>query len=183
MSTPQETPAGRHRAGQDAPQAGNGRSGVPLVRLVNAGKRYGAVIALHDINMEVSAGEVTCVLGDNGAGKSTLIKCLTGAEIPDEGEILLDGKPVTFKRPQDARGAGIETVYQNLAVSPALDVASNLYLGREKRKKGVLGSVFRMLDTAGMGRYTTTHEQFEAVLKSDMDKFGKIIKAANVKLD
>ena len=76
------------------------------------------------------------IIGDNGAGKSTLIKCLTGAEIPDAGEIFLDGQPVHFKRPQDARAAGIETVYQNLAVSPALDVAANLFLGREERKRG-----------------------------------------------
>ena len=90
------------------------------------------------------------IIGDNGAGKSTLIKCLTGAEIPDEGEIFLDEKPVHFKRPQDAHAAGIETVYQNLAVSPALDVAANLFLGREVRKKGILGSVFRVVDQKGM---------------------------------
>jgi len=93
---------------------------------------------------------VLAIIGDNGAGKSTLIKCLTGAEIPDEGEIFLDEKPVHFKRPQDAHAAGIETVYQNLAVSPALDVAANLFLGREVRKKGILGSVFRVVDQKGM---------------------------------
>ena len=86
------------------------------------------------MSLELYPGEVLAIIGDNGAGKSTLIKCLTGAEIPDEGEIFLDGKPVHFKRPQDARAAGIETVYQNLAVSPALDVAANLFLGREERK-------------------------------------------------
>ena len=113
-------------------------------------KTYGRVVGLDGVSLQLMAGEVLAIIGDNGAGKSTLIKCLTGAEVPDEGEILLEGKPVSFKRPQDARNAGIETVYQNLAVSPALDVASNLYLGREERRAGVLGSVFRMLDTKGM---------------------------------
>jgi fructose transport system ATP-binding protein len=113
-------------------------------------KTYGRVVGLDGVSLQLMAGEVLAIIGDNGAGKSTLIKCLTGAEVPDEGEILLEGKPVSFKRPQDARHAGIETVYQNLAVSPALDVASNLYLGREERRSGVLGSVFRMLDTKGM---------------------------------
>ena len=96
------------------------------------------------------------IIGDNGAGKSTLIKCLTGARMPDAGEILLDGQPVHFKRPQDARDAGIETVYQTLAVAPALDVASNLYLGRERAAPGVLGSVLRMLDTKGMRERAAT---------------------------
>jgi fructose transport system ATP-binding protein len=113
-------------------------------------KTYGRVVGLDGVSLQLMAGEVLAIIGDNGAGKSTLIKCLTGAEVPDEGEILLEGKPVSFRRPQDARHAGIETVYQNLAVSPALDVASNLYLGREERRSGVLGSVFRMLDTKGM---------------------------------
>ena len=90
------------------------------------------------------------IIGDNGAGKSTLVKALTGAIIPDTGDVFLDGKKVEFKRPQDAREAGIETVYQTLAVSPALDVASNLYLAREERRPGMLGSVFRMLDKKGM---------------------------------
>jgi fructose transport system ATP-binding protein len=113
-------------------------------------KTYGRVVGLDGVSLTLNAGEVLAIIGDNGAGKSTLIKCLTGAEVPDEGEILLEGRPVSFKRPQDARHAGIETVYQNLAVSPALDVASNLYLGREERRPGVLGTVFRVLDTKGM---------------------------------
>lgn len=122
----------------------------PVLQAKRLVKTYGRVVGLDGVSLELYPGEVLAIIGDNGAGKSTLVKCLTGAEVPDEGEILLDGKPVHFKRPQDAREAGIETVYQNLAVSPALDVASNLYLGREERRPGILGSVFRMMDTAGM---------------------------------
>ncbi len=113
-------------------------------------KTFGRVVGIDNVDIDLYPGEVLAVIGDNGAGKSTLIKALTGALIPDEGEILLDGQKVEFKRPQDARDAGIETVYQTLAVSPALDIASNLYLAREERRPGVLGSVFRMLDKKGM---------------------------------
>lgn len=123
---------------------------APILRARRLVKTFGRVVGLDGVSLELYPGEVLAVIGDNGAGKSTLIKCLTGAEIPDEGEIFLDGKPVHFKRPQDARAAGIETVYQNLAVSPALDVAANLFLGREERKKGLLGSVFRVVDQKGM---------------------------------
>ena len=113
-------------------------------------KTYGHVVGLDGVSLELFPGEVLAIIGDNGAGKTTLIKCLTGAEIPDEGEIELDGKRVHFRRPQDAREAGIETVYQSLAVSPALDVAANMYLGRELRRPGFLGSVLRMVDTKTM---------------------------------
>jgi fructose transport system ATP-binding protein len=113
-------------------------------------KTYGRVVALDACNFAVYPGEVLAVIGDNGAGKSSLIKCLSGAEVANTGEVLLDGKPVSFRRPIEARAAGIETVYQTLAVAPALDIASNLFLGREVRKPGVLGSVFRMLDGGGM---------------------------------
>jgi len=111
---------------------------------------FGRVIGLDGVDLDLYPGEVLAVIGDNGAGKSTLIKCLTGAYTPDSGEITLSGERVHFSRPQDARAAGIETVYQQLAVIPALDIASNLYLAREERRKGILGSAFRMLDKKGM---------------------------------
>ncbi|WP_084962493.1 ATP-binding cassette domain-containing protein [Thermoactinospora rubra] len=122
-------------------------------------KRYGHVTALDGADFELLPGEVLAVIGDNGAGKTTLIKALTGAIVPDEGEILLDGRPVSFRSPLEARRAGIETVYQELAVAPALDIASNLFLGRERRRKGVLGSVLRMLDKPGMRAEAARHMQ------------------------
>lgn len=122
----------------------------PILQARNLVKTFGRVVGLDGVSLDLYPGEVLAIIGDNGAGKSTLIKCLTGAEIPDTGELMVSGQPVHFKRPQDARAHGIETVYQNLAVSPALDVASNLFLGREERRAGILGSVFRMLDTKGM---------------------------------
>jgi fructose transport system ATP-binding protein len=111
---------------------------------------FGRVVGLDGVDLDLYPGEVLAVIGDNGAGKSTLIKCLTGAYVADSGEITMNGRPVHFRKPQDAREAGIETVYQQLAVIPALDIASNLYLAREERRKGPLGSVFRMLDKKGM---------------------------------
>ena len=115
-------------------------------------KRYGHVTALGGADMELRAGEILAIVGDNGAGKSTLIKVLCGAVVPDEGQVLLDGEPVRFQSPMDARRRGIETVYQDLAVAPALDIATNLFLGREVRRKGPLGSWFRLLDKGRMRR-------------------------------
>src|SRR3954452_6725277 len=109
-------------------------------------KRYGRVVALDHADFDLRPNEILGVIGDNGAGKSTLIKVLTGAVIPDAGEVLLDGKPVNFRSPIEARNAGIETVYQNLALAPALSIADNLFLGRERRKPGPLGQFFRLLD-------------------------------------
>jgi fructose transport system ATP-binding protein len=113
-------------------------------------KRYGQVTALDGADFELRAGEILAVIGDNGAGKSSLIKCLSGASIPDEGEIVLDGKPIHFRNPMDARRVGIETVYQDLAVAPAMTIAENLFLGREVRRSGFLGDVLRMLDKKKM---------------------------------
>ena len=113
-------------------------------------KRYGRVTALDNADFDLYPGEILAVIGDNGAGKSSLIKAISGAAVPDEGEIRLQGKPVSFKSPMEAREAGIETVYQNLALSPALSIADNMFLGRELRKPGPLGSWFRMLDRPAM---------------------------------
>jgi fructose transport system ATP-binding protein len=113
-------------------------------------KRYGRVVAIDGADFDLYPGEVLAVVGDNGAGKSTLIKALSGAVVPDEGEIRVDGEVVHFRTPLDARQYGIETVYQDLAVAPALDIASNMFLGREKLRPDLIGRLFRKLDYTGM---------------------------------
>ena len=122
----------------------------PILSARGLMKRYGQVVAMNGADFDLYPGEITAVIGDNGAGKSTLIKALSGAVVPDHGQIFLEGKEVHFKRPDDARNAGIETVYQNLALSPALSIADNMFLGREWRKPGLLGKVFRKMDHARM---------------------------------
>ena len=123
---------------------------APVLSARGLVKTFGRVVGLDGVDFDLYPGEVLAIIGDNGAGKSTLIKAATGALVPDAGEIRLDGKVVSFKRPTEAREAGIETVYQTLAVAPALDIAANMFLGREMRRKGPLGSVLRMLDHKGM---------------------------------
>jgi fructose transport system ATP-binding protein len=113
-------------------------------------KRYGRVTALDNADFELRAGEILAVIGDNGAGKSTLIKAMSGAITIDEGQIELDGKPIQFRSPMEAREAGIETVYQTLALSPALSIADNMFLGREIRNSGFMGSWFRSTDRKTM---------------------------------
>jgi fructose transport system ATP-binding protein len=144
MSGPSQSPE------DGGPPTSNGAE--PVLAAEGLVKYYGRVEALRGSDFELYPGEILAVIGDNGAGKSTLIRCLCGADIPDEGQLFLDGRPVHFRNVQQAKDAGIETVFQTLAVSPALDIASNLYLGREIRKPGPLGRVFRMLDTATMRR-------------------------------
>jgi len=122
----------------------------PVLQARDLVKRYGSVTAIDGADFDLLEGEILAVIGDNGAGKSSLIKALSGAVIPDSGEILVNGSPVTFHSPIDARKYGIETVYQDLAVAPALDIAENLFLGRELRRDGPLGSVFRLLDRKRM---------------------------------
>ena len=116
-------------------------------------KRYGRVTALDHADFDLYPNEIVAVIGDNGAGKSTLIKAICGAVIPDAGEIRLGGEVVNFRSPIDARGAGIETVYQNLALSPALSIADNMFLGREIPARGVLGKWFRALDRSAMQKF------------------------------
>lgn len=125
----------------------------PIIMARGLMKRYGTVVAMNGCDFDLLPGEILAVIGDNGAGKSTLIKALSGAVTPDHGTIELEGKPVQFRGPEDARSAGIETVYQTLAMSPALSIAENMFLGREWRKPGIMGSVFRMTDRARMNSF------------------------------
>ena len=120
-------------------------------------KRYGRVTALDHADFDLYPNEILAVIGDNGAGKSTLIKALAGAITPDSGEVRLDGEPVQFRSPMEARTAGIETVYQNLALSPALSIADNMFLGRELKRPGLMGTLFRRLDRARMRSEAREH--------------------------
>lgn len=122
----------------------------PILKARGLIKRYGKVTALDRCDFDLMPGEILAVIGDNGAGKSTLIKALSGAVVPDEGSVELDGKKVDFHSPIDAREAGIETVYQTLAMSPALSIADNMFMGREIVQSGVMGKLFRRLDKAKM---------------------------------
>jgi fructose transport system ATP-binding protein len=124
----------------------------PVLEAKGLIKRYGRVVALDHADFDLMQNEILAVIGDNGAGKSTLIKALCGAVIPDGGTIRLDGNEVHFRSPIEARNAGIETVYQNLALSPALSIADNMFLGREVRQEGFLGKVLRRLDRSKMQR-------------------------------
>ncbi len=123
---------------------------TPILQAKGLVKRYGRVTALDHADFDLYPGEILAVIGDNGAGKSSLIKALSGAVAPDHGEILMDGKPIHFRSPMEARQAGIETVYQTLALSPALSIVDNMFLGREIKAKGIAGSLFRKLDKAAM---------------------------------
>lgn len=113
------------------PEAQPGAESVPLLEARHVSKYFGSVIALRDVSLQVRAGEVTCVLGDNGAGKSSLIKILSGVFPPDEGELLVDGSPIHFSGPREARAQGIATVFQDLATVPMMSVWRNFFLGQE----------------------------------------------------
>src|ERR1700692_4707199 len=127
--------------------------GPPLLEARAISRRFGHVRPLDGADFAVHAGEICALIGDNGAGKSTLIKILSGVEQPDTGTILMRGKPVHFRSPRDARAAGIETVYQDLALAPDLDVAANVFLGRELMRPGLLGRL-GVLDRSRMVRRT-----------------------------
>jgi fructose transport system ATP-binding protein len=122
----------------------------PILKGRGLVKRYGRVTALDHCDFDLMPGEILAVIGDNGAGKSSLIKAVSGAVIPDEGTVTLEGKEVRFSSPIEAREAGIETVYQTLAMSPALSIADNMFMGREIRKPGWRGKWLRQLDRATM---------------------------------
>jgi ABC-type sugar transport system ATPase subunit len=120
----------------------------PILSVRGLTKRFGGLTAVNSVDWDVYPGEVVALLGDNGAGKSTLIKCVSGAHIPEEGSISFEGKPVHFSRPIDARDAGIETIYQDLALANNLDVASNIFLGRELKHRRLGGLVKTLNDKA-----------------------------------
>jgi len=128
-----------------------------VLQAIGLTKRYGQVVALDGADFELASGEILAVVGDNGAGKSSLIKVLTGAIVPDAGAVFLDGRPVHFRKPLDARLAGIETVYQELAVATQLNITQNLFLGREIRRPGLAGRLLRMLDKARMRQQAADH--------------------------
>ena len=132
---------------------------TPVLQARGLVKRYGHVTALDGADLDLLSGEILAVIGDNGAGKSTLVKALSGALVPDAGEIRVDGHAVNFQNPSDARRQGIETVYQDLAVAPAMTVAENLFLGREIRRPGLLGSVLRLIDKKRMLAEAARHLQ------------------------
>jgi fructose transport system ATP-binding protein len=124
----------------------------PILTARSLNKRYGRVTALDNCDFDLMPGEILAVIGDNGAGKSSLIKALSGAIRVDSGDIFLDGQKVNFSSPIDARNAGVETVYQTLAMSPALSIADNMFMGREIRKPGFMGKIMRQLDRPVMER-------------------------------
>ncbi|GHF24982.1 ABC transporter ATP-binding protein [Streptomyces mashuensis] len=116
-------------------------SATPVLALRGISKRFGAVQALTDVELEIRPGEVVALVGDNGAGKSTLVKTIAGVAPADDGVIEWEGRPVTVDRPHTAQELGIATVYQDLALCDNLDVVGNLFLGRELRRAGVLDEV------------------------------------------
>ncbi|HVS48185.1 MAG TPA: ATP-binding cassette domain-containing protein [Candidatus Dormibacteraeota bacterium] len=141
-------------------------NGTPLLEVRHVSKYFGSVIALKDISMEVRAGEVTCVLGDNGAGKSSLIKILSGVHPYDEGEFLIEGKPVHFAGPREARAAGISVVFQDLATVPLMSIWRNFFLGSEP--------------TIGFGPASKLDTRFaKRVMREEMQKMGIDVRDPN----
>jgi ABC-type sugar transport system ATPase subunit len=145
----------------------------PLLAVHQLVKRFGGLTAVNKVNMELYPGEVVGLVGDNGAGKSTLIKCVSGVYQADEGEIFFEGARVRFPRPIDARRAGIETIYQDLALAGNLNVSANIFLGREV-KRNYLGGLVRTLDEDQMlnesGRILDTLEIKIPNFKAQIEK-------------
>jgi fructose transport system ATP-binding protein len=131
-------------------------NGTPLIQARGLTKYYGTIVASEDVDFELGHGEIVAIVGDNGAGKSTLVKMISGAVTPDAGEILVDGELATIRNPIEARSYGIETIYQDLAMPPNLDVVTNLYLGRERRRAGPLG-LLGLIDRKGMREEARDH--------------------------
>ncbi|MCJ8151714.1 ATP-binding cassette domain-containing protein [Shinella sedimenti] len=129
---------------------------TPVLSARGLMKRYGRVVAIDNGEFDLMPGEILAVIGDNGAGKSSLIKALSGAIRPDSGEIRLDGMPISFSSPIEARKAGIETVYQTLALSPALSISDNMFLGREIYSPNLFGKLFHQLDRQAMNDIART---------------------------
>jgi ABC-type sugar transport system ATPase subunit len=126
-----------------------------LLRVENLTKRFGGLVAVDEVSMEIFKGEVIGLVGDNGAGKSTLIKMISGVYHPDGGDIYMDGKKIVFTGPREARDMGIETIYQDLALAENLDVGANIFMGREI-KKPYLGGVLNTLDRRKMRAESAT---------------------------
>jgi ABC-type sugar transport system ATPase subunit len=127
----------------------NGDRREPMLSVRNLVKRFGGLTAVNDVSLDVFPGEVVGLVGDNGAGKSTLIKCVSGVHHADAGVMLFEGREVHFSRPIEARQAGIETIYQDLALAGNLDVSANIFLGREVKKRHLRGAV-KTLDEKAM---------------------------------
>ncbi len=139
----------------DLPRDAQGQ--LPILAARDLRKAFGRVVAMDGADFDLYPGEILAVIGDNGAGKSSMISALAGAMRPDSGNIWLDGKPVRFASPMDAREAGVETVFQTLAMAPALTIVDNLFLGREYRKPGLQGAIFRTLDRRRMRAEARDH--------------------------
>ena len=133
---------------------------APLMEVQGVGKRFGGVVALEGVDLELHRGECLAVAGDNGAGKSTLIKAIAGVHLPDEGRILYKGERVRFLNPSAARAAGIETIYQDLALADNLDIGANVFLGRERMTR-LFGLLPRLDQRAMRAEARTVLEQLE----------------------
>ncbi len=145
-----------------------------LLEAIGVTKYFGAVTALQDVNFQVRRGEVLGVVGDNGAGKSTLMKILSGLHQPSRGELRFEGRPVRFRSPQDARDLGIEMVYQDLALAENIDIAENIFLGREPRRR-LLGGLLSLVDhRAGRERAMQHLDRLRIHVKSVEQKVGEL---------